>query len=194
MPNWVDNYIRIKGSPAEILAIKEAKLDFEILHPCPFVVDGEYMGHWYEWCCSHWGTKWPASDLDMTYEDTEIAGNFRTAWSPPHGFLAFLTKKFPTCEITNEYSEELERAGYSEYKEGLITDKYIILSECKPSAVEKFVKDVNPEWFDYDSYISNLESMDLELEEYSSTVRVYENILSYEEFVDNMTNDVSCIT
>ncbi len=43
---------------------------------------------WYSWCCDNWGTKWNASD-------TEVSGNcvwFQTAWSCPEGIIQKLAE------------------------------------------------------------------------------------------------------
>jgi hypothetical protein len=46
---------------------------------------GDQQDNWYDWCCTHWGTKWDAIDVyvsDDTEEDT-VTFSFDTAWAPP---------------------------------------------------------------------------------------------------------------
>ena len=58
--------------------------------------------NWYDWQCSHWGTKWNASSPSI--QDDMIF--FETAWSTPYNLLAKLSELFPTIEIQVRFADE----------------------------------------------------------------------------------------
>ena len=64
---------------------------------------------WYEWCNENWGTKWNASDSDVSKEagDTWYI-HFDTAWCPPDGWLKRLAELKVPFELTWE-----EESGYA---------------------------------------------------------------------------------
>ena len=61
-------------------------------------------GHrdWYSWSNANWGTKWNASDVQLT----EDGFQFQTAWSTPEPVLIALSEKFPEIKITIDYADE----------------------------------------------------------------------------------------
>lgn len=64
---------------------------------------------WYDWSCTHWGTKWNACNTQ--FPDTEVAEiYFDTAWSPVPQVLLVLSNQHPECIFDYEYAEE--QAGY----------------------------------------------------------------------------------
>lgn len=50
-----------------------------------------------EWCVTHWGTKWPASDtcIDEGATDQKAVLHFSTTWSPPRPVIVAASAKFP---------------------------------------------------------------------------------------------------
>lgn len=50
-----------------------------------------------DWCILRWGTKWNAETWDGDWENGAI--RFDTAWCPPRGFVAALSRKFPDIQI-----------------------------------------------------------------------------------------------
>ena len=65
-------------------------------------------GHctWYEWCNDVWGTKWNASDTEISGAETseELSISFYTAWCPPFGWLKKLIEQ--GVQFTLSFSEE----------------------------------------------------------------------------------------
>lgn len=61
----------------------------------------------YEWCCTHWGTKWGIYDVE--YDPHTRRGallSFRSAWSPPStAVFQALSEKFPNLTFELEYFE-----------------------------------------------------------------------------------------
>lgn len=62
----------------------------------------------YDWQTSNWGTKWGASEPEVVedYAAGFVRYTFRTAWSPPEGWLRAAAKKYPSLNFRLEYSEE----------------------------------------------------------------------------------------
>jgi hypothetical protein len=62
----------------------------------------------YEWCITHWGTKW---DLDPEMigveqeDDSRVVFSFATAWAPPKPIVEKLAELFPHLRIVLEYWE-----------------------------------------------------------------------------------------
>jgi hypothetical protein len=199
MPNWVTNTVVISGSPEELTRVFELGFDFQKILPCPYFDSTGTRStdaRWYEWCVSHWGTKWPADDvtlLEKSCEDDDtLRVRFYTAWNPPTGVLGFLGKLFPTLTITDKYYDPL--AGYCGMlvcSKGNIQDVRIDPYKYKPSVVRKF-SETCP-WFDGEAYLKDMESCGVNLKRveadsaYSNgPVDVMESKGTYEEFVATM--------
>lgn len=60
---------------------------------------------WYEWQCSHYGTKWDVTDVTFDDNHTSVVYNFSTAWSPPKEFLSNICDKYPLLNFSLHYSE-----------------------------------------------------------------------------------------
>ena len=70
--------------------------------------------NWYDWRVKNWGTKWPASGVElcstkvfhMTSEKPiEIIYDFETAWSPPEPIVMKMSKMFPKLKFKLKYWE-----------------------------------------------------------------------------------------
>lgn len=117
MPNWCNNFVEIgHEDPEKIRALAKAMEDGEFLNhvvPVPQelkdTMSGSYgdeakqaeleaqtrrniekygAGNWYDFCCSHWGTKWDVScegTVDIHPDGTLVTASFDSAWSPPTG-------------------------------------------------------------------------------------------------------------
>lgn len=62
---------------------------------------------WYEWNTANWGTKWPATDVEVEYRsgDERAVIHFSTAWSPPVPVVTKLAEKFPQLDFDLRYYE-----------------------------------------------------------------------------------------
>lgn len=85
--------VKVEESIVEVLANYLSKnedggdtLDFEKIFPIPEGYKDDQR--WYDWCVSNWGTKWNAD----TYNISDEAIFFGTAWSPPVPVIAELAK------------------------------------------------------------------------------------------------------
>jgi hypothetical protein len=78
--------------------------------------------NWYDWCISHWGTKWGDYDLRLSWHSPdETLLTFCTAWSPPEPGIALISKKFPTLTFSLSYYEAgMGFSGNTSYKDGVI--------------------------------------------------------------------------
>ena len=107
MPNWCDNFLTIQSEDKDYLQMLHNKLQadesefLQVLRPVPtgettwinWNGEGEVTktldGEWdWDWCVTHWGTKWDINDDGLVFEDTEdgyatISGWFESAWAPP---------------------------------------------------------------------------------------------------------------
>lgn len=74
---------------------------------------------WYEWCLSHWGTKWGDSDTRLSNDDeysaesisdtdTSLGMYYETAWSPASGLIAHVSKLYPNLIFQVVSTEEAE--------------------------------------------------------------------------------------
>lgn len=201
MPNWIYNTVTIDGAAKDVKEIHETNFDFEKLHPCPHPCD-EQPGSsppWYVWRCAHWGTKWPAGEIEIiSYEEGEqnsvLEVTFDTAWSPPHTLLAYLTKLWPSLKIRNNFVEEGDQTvGEASYERGSIAVTQFHPYDYKPSALEKFAEKVD--WFDWESYKDNRDEEDLESQEEDgqSHVRLTSLVMTYEEFVEDSQKEFAAI-
>ena len=168
MPNYVYNHVCIKGTSDALRVLAEQKLSFRTLHPVPAGVNE------FNWCCSHWGTKWDAASVDLSVSDGCLEATFETPWAPPHGFLAYLTLMHSGLTIENEFQEEsAETVGITQYFKGNITNQQIHPVEYSAAALQAFEKEVDWYIFDEDAPRTD-EKTEVEIEEWSVT---------YDEFV-----------
>jgi len=81
--------------------------------------------HWYDWNNHHWGTKWDACEVEITYEDDEsVQYKFETAWGAPLDlFVNVLSKQFPTLTLNHEFEEEQGWGGEFTFANGEIFEK-----------------------------------------------------------------------
>lgn len=60
----------------------------------------------YEWCCTHWGTKWGMYDFSEWKRFKRSAFiQFDSAWSPPLPVIHAIAEKFPKLKFTIRYYE-----------------------------------------------------------------------------------------
>jgi hypothetical protein len=149
MPNWCENVVMIKGTPGDILKVKELLKDdnsvysFQNIIPCPpallntsapnrneqnaqFNLSKYGAKDWYDWCVENWGTKWGASSASMILDDTDqISYSFETAWTPPIPVHDKLAEMFPNTNIFVNYDESgCDFSGYRYYENGELSKKY----------------------------------------------------------------------
>ena len=128
MPNYCTNIVTVSHADPEQIARIKAAVDrdelFQEINPCPqelvetvaglgmdmteqYAANLAKYGHesWYSWCLANWGTKWEATDIDVSFSDeNEISCSFMTAWAPPIPvYEALVAKGF---NIVATYREE----------------------------------------------------------------------------------------
>lgn len=59
---------------------------------------------WYDWRCTHWGTKWNAHEPWWSDDNTEL--QFETAWSMPEPVFAELSRRYPGIKIHIDFADE----------------------------------------------------------------------------------------
>ena len=125
MPNWCENKLTVEGAEEDVQRFKQlaktkatkagADLSLASLYPLP---EGVYQGdlgpeesqrygknNWYDWCITHWGTKWDA-DATLTNEIPDfLVYEFESAWSPPVAWLTKVARDFPRLRFTLIYDE-----------------------------------------------------------------------------------------
>lgn len=80
--------------------------------------------YWYGWNVDHWGTKWDASDVEITVGFI-IEITFSTAWSPPIPAIQGLAERFPNDEFHLRYVEEQGWGGYVRFKANLMHEDVV---------------------------------------------------------------------
>ena len=136
MPNWCYNYGTFTHSDPDmvrqLVVALEREVFFKTFAPCPeellaLPADLEENAHlkakynhsnWYEWCTAEWGTKWDASDVQVSEtSETSVTASFNTAWSPPIALYEKLVKM--GWEVDADYEEEGQSfRGYFTNEEG----------------------------------------------------------------------------
>lgn len=116
----------------------------EILDEYNGVCDSDGMkntNNWYNWNNANWGTKWDIGSADgeeypetsmNRADDTSVAYNFQTAWSPPVPAIEALSVKYPDLWINLSYQEEQGWGGEICINNGTttITSEYNWKCEC----------------------------------------------------------------
>jgi hypothetical protein len=142
----------MKGDADALMYIEAANFDFQILFPCPYIKGDTCEEGWYNWCCTHWGTKWKARDVLVERDEHGgLCARFRTAWGAPHGVLAYLSYRNPNLFITNEWYDDCnEVLGVTVYTNGSFESKSFEPNTYSLAALKEFAEE--NEWFDYDDY------------------------------------------
>jgi len=119
MPNWCNNTVRMANIVKRFTKNGEFHFCFNDILKMPEELENTVAPHdhpnWYEWRLAYWGTKWDVDDVDRLDNDTIF---FETAWCPPEGILAELSRKYKTT-VSCEWDEEGGCAGYLEYRNGV---------------------------------------------------------------------------
>jgi len=66
--------------------------------------DGFNLGG-YEWCITHWGTKWDVIVETYVADESIIQYGFDTPWSPPTPVVLAMSRKFPLLHFELRYME-----------------------------------------------------------------------------------------
>lgn len=86
----------------------EALFSFADFMPIPDGVDE------YDWCVKHWGTKWDATDVEVSFESDKAVFTFCTAWNEPScELISAIEARF--CNVTVELYASYE--GEEEWDE-----------------------------------------------------------------------------
>ena len=112
MPNWCDNFLTIQSEDKDYLQMLHNKLQadesefLQVLRPVPtgettwsnWNGEGEVTktldGEWdWDWCVTHWGTKWDIEYFDATLVDNVLEVSFDSAWSPPIEALQYAAER-----------------------------------------------------------------------------------------------------
>ena len=61
---------------------------------------------WYDWRLAHWGTKWDASDAELSEESaTQFTYYFFTAWSAPEPVIEAMSRQHPLLQFEGTFDE-----------------------------------------------------------------------------------------
>ena len=112
MPNWCENYLTIQSEDKGYLQMlynnlrKDEPEFLQVLRPVPagektwsnWNGEGEVTktldGEWdWDWCVTHWGTKWDILCNNATLVDNVLEVSFDSAWSPPVEALQYAAER-----------------------------------------------------------------------------------------------------
>ena len=112
---------------------------------------------WYDWCCSHWGTKWGDCDTSLNgHSDTHLDFSFDTAWSPPIDALNHISTMFPTLEFHIQYEE----LGNGLIGAGRIQNGLVATCDGSVEDIEGYADlDWNDEDFDWQAYQDKVDDL-----------------------------------
>jgi hypothetical protein len=143
MPNWCECDLFIDGPAERVKAFldtmrgEQSPFDFEKVLPYPehFRALDRLAAEWdkkspeerqggkrpgdgynrggYEWCCTHWGTKWNAcfvtvGQVEPSHVSDQPAGvtvSFSTPWTPPFPVIKLAARTFPELTLDLRYYE-----------------------------------------------------------------------------------------
>lgn len=156
MPNWCYNMMTIKtDTPEQFVELvqgisnnSDQLFDFDRVIPMPEELRDtnspnkvnpnelkqKYgFADWYEWRVFNWGTKWNASDVELTLNSpTELYLSFNTAWSPPTPVVTKIAELFPFATISHKYEEEgMGFYGLLEYEQGELVSEIEGQMDCE---------------------------------------------------------------
>jgi hypothetical protein len=195
MPNLVHCRAAITGPAAALATIKESRLDFRKLHPCPFDDTMHKDDRWYGWRMKHWGCKWAAHSAKFT--DSPDGGGFtvtfETPWQPPYGILTYLTQIHVGLRIVFDFTEEFdETVGHVIFEGGRMKGEYCHPTLCKPAALRRVAAQGLLPWLNVTNILANtvlhggdLEALDA-LPELADRVTVIDLDMSYAEYMEMM--------
>lgn len=89
MPNWCENRVYIEAPEQEIINLKKAIADGNLLDymvPQPTFEENANdtgMPTWWNWRVNNWGTKWEVSAQITGEAENSLYMWFDSAWSPP---------------------------------------------------------------------------------------------------------------
>jgi hypothetical protein len=105
--------------------------------------------NWYQWSCSHWGTKWNAYDMVV---DTDGI-RFETAWSCPEPIVRKLAEMLPGVEWQWAYADEDIGSNC-----GLWVRTAAGLGQIEPENPDEFACSITGR--DYDELLADREEFD----------------------------------
>lgn len=105
---------------------------------------------WYDWCCSHWGTKWGDCDTSLNgHSDNHLEFYFDTAWSAPIDGFAHISTMFPTLTFTMTYEE----GGMGFFGAVKIVNGQVAQSSGEHQNIDGYDElDFSDDNFDYDAW------------------------------------------
>jgi hypothetical protein len=115
MPNYCFCRLIVEGAINDVEDILQTQMDFEKIRPCEDAED------WFHWRIQHWGTKWSAMNVKMTWKNTtgKCVIDFSTAWTPPVPLIHFMSTQYPRSDFKLYYDEPgMEFSGHVQYKNG----------------------------------------------------------------------------
>ena len=83
---------------------------------------GNTKFNWYNFNSEAWGTKWDASNVDLTIGSSEVDIRFETAWSPPEPVFIAMANQWPTLEFEIWWEEEQGFGGEYQGSDGVLTE------------------------------------------------------------------------
>ena len=121
----VDRFIEKAKSKNDgrLNASKDSDLSLDALMPIP----ADKTDDWYNWCISHWGTKWDvdAKIMEEIVKDDHklVTYSFSSAWSPPVDLIASIVDDFVNLHFRLAYAEG--GMGFVGIAEGDATDGFM---------------------------------------------------------------------
>ncbi|AEQ32812.1 hypothetical protein [Acanthamoeba polyphaga mimivirus] len=128
MPNYVANYVIIKGKKEELIkfwnqATITGEFEYENLYLDP---KNEYT---YDWCIDNWGNKWGASNVEESNIDINnniIELYYDTAWSTSNPFWKNITNKYKIIVKNYFHDEGSCFCGHVKIKNGEIIKELVV--------------------------------------------------------------------
>lgn len=74
------------------------------------------FSNWYDWCCTNWGVKWDASDVQVKElpDFNTVIYSFNSPWDTPEKFVKDLSKLYPSA-IFEMVSGSIENNNHYEF-------------------------------------------------------------------------------
>ena len=121
---------------------KQYKNADELAKQYKFNVDNYGCKTWYDWSCSHWGSKWNFRDVEIIDEPDALTYLHQSAWSPLTPVVQKMGEMFPLLRFELKYEEP----GCGFRGTFIMLNGHVFLDQCR-EYMEEISKEDQEEFY-----------------------------------------------
>jgi len=132
MPNWCANTATVSGPRPVIDELKTvltaANRELPTLLQWMVPMPEDQRDNWYDWCCTHWGTKWDVNDVFIAddVEEDSVTFSFDTAWAPPlEAFRTWAERDGRVTYRLSYYEPGMMFVGWQSWDGDVLDEDYV---------------------------------------------------------------------